>query len=283
MGMEALDRISGHGPGIWLLAGVLAVGLGVCGLVGSDPAGAAGAPRVVAVKAPAKVKQGSSYIVTSVIRNPLAFKAKGSIRITLSANRNPGPWLLGKRRVAGVAPRGQKPVLAGARIKKSTATGRYFIVSCFTGPRGRTCGSRPVTVTKISTGPPGPVGPTGPTGLTGPTGPTGPTGVTGSTGSTGPTGVTGATGPTGLTGSTGPTGPTGFTGPIGPTGDTGTTGITGPTGPTGDTGLTGLTGPTGATGETGLTGPTGVTGETGLTGPTGVTGETGLTGPTGPS
>ena len=30
-----------------------------------------------------------------------------------------------------VAPRGRKSVLAGARIKRSTGTGKYFVVSCF--------------------------------------------------------------------------------------------------------------------------------------------------------
>lgn len=293
MGINGIEKGWGMSR---ILTGVL-VSLVALGLtVGEAEAGSR--PDVEALRAPARMAQGSSYIVTSIIRNPGARKAVGQIRVTLSTSRAPGPWVLGSRKVWGVAPRGRKPVLAGARIKASTGVGSYFIVSCFKGNWGSVCGSKPVKIVAMRVGPPGVTGPTGPTGGTGPTGPSGPTGTTGSTGPTGVTGTTGPTGPTGVTGSTGPTGstgitgPTGLTGPIGPTGDTGLTGFTGPTGMTGPTGATGSTGPTGptgpttVTGDTGFTGPTGPTGSTGSTGPTGLTGPTGatgLTGPTGPT
>ena len=205
------------------------------GAMASASATAAARPHVVTVRAPQKMAQGSAYVVATVIRNPAAKIARGSIRITLSTNRGSGPWLLGRREVAGVAPRGRKSVLAGARIKRSTGTGKYFVVSCFRGGWGSTCGATSVRVVPIATGPPGKdgttgaTGSTGATGGTGPIGPIGPTGNTGSTGPTGPTGVTGFTGPTGATGATGATGVTGVTGPIGPTGATGLTGTTGST------------------------------------------------------
>ncbi|HNC15468.1 MAG TPA: hypothetical protein PLV77_06175, partial [Solirubrobacterales bacterium] len=70
----------------------------------SASATAAARPHVVTVRAPQKMAQGSAYVVATVIRNPAAKIARGSIRITLSTNRGSGPWLLGRREVAGVAP-----------------------------------------------------------------------------------------------------------------------------------------------------------------------------------
>lgn len=109
--------------------------------------------------------------------------------------------------------------------------------------------TRPVRVTRGTTGPAGgPAGVTGPQGIavTGPTGMTGPDGIA----MTGPTGP-GITGPTGPVGATGPVGE----GPMGPPGEPGFMGFTGPEGPTGMVGPQGVTGP--ATGPTGPAGPNG--------------------------
>lgn len=253
---------SGRDLGFRSRVPLLAAGVLILLMVWSTPAAEAARPNLISVKSATRLVQGSQYVVTSVVRNRSARIARGSIVLSLSTSRQPGPFRVGQRRVAGVAPRGRKPILAGARIRSAIATGDYFLVSCFRGGWGRTCGSRRVRVVPMRVGPPGDPGPTGPTGV-GTTGATGATGNTGSTGPIGPTGITGVTGPTGLTGPIGPTGSTGPTGETGPVGPTGTTGLTGPTG------LTGLTGPTGSTGTTGTTGLTGLTGPTGLTGATG--------------
>lgn len=91
-------------PGVALLVG-LTLAVSVC-----STADAAAAPRISAVNAPDKMVQGSSYIVTSVIRNPERVKATGKIRVTLSTSRPPGPWVLGQRKVWGVAQIGRAHV-----------------------------------------------------------------------------------------------------------------------------------------------------------------------------
>lgn len=206
----------------------LAVTSFLCVLGSFFMAGAAQAApktKVVKVAAAARMAQGNQYIVTTTVKNSAARRITGTVKVTLSKNRSVGPIKLGQRKSAGLPPRnrkarsskGRKAVLAAARVPKSVATGKYYIVSCFKGA-GYTCASKRVTIVKSATGPAGPPGKDGATGVTGATGDTGATGPIGPTGDTGATGATGATGGTGATGATGATGSTGATGPTGPTG-----------------------------------------------------------------
>ena len=129
-----IQRVSTRLSGITLLVG-LVFAASFC-----LTTGATASPRVLTVKAPARMVQGVSYIVTSVIRNPENVKATGTIRVTLSTNRAAGPWLLGQRKVQGIGPRKGKPVLVSASVRRNFAPGQYVMVSCFISRWGWTCG-----------------------------------------------------------------------------------------------------------------------------------------------
>lgn len=117
------------------------------GSLAAAPSFAGEGPEVIGLKARGEMVRGGSYIVATTVKNPLGKRVRGRISLTLSKDRRPGPILLGRRRTPGGLPaRGRKSVLAAAFVRKSTAAGKYFLVSCFRGGGGRSCGARPLSI-----------------------------------------------------------------------------------------------------------------------------------------
>lgn len=133
----------------------------VAGGLVTGMAEAAPKPRLLKVAAPGRMVQGSQYVVRAKIHNPAGKRVKGTVAVTLSANRKPGPVKLGGRRQS-LKPKSATSVSAGAKVRKSVATGEYYLVACFRSDGARSCAARPVKVLPVATGPQGPAGPAGP-------------------------------------------------------------------------------------------------------------------------